>query len=724
MNAHPSHLFLLPLIALGLGAASCVDDGGALGRAAPRAELSPAELDLGEVPLGVTASGLFSLENAGNRTLTATAVQIDGETVFELASELPVEVAPSASDGLELRGTPTELRRYRARILVHSDGGLQQAVVTMTGVEQPDCEDGNPCTVGTFDPSQNRCLTSFADGTPCQPADACIIDAVCSQGVCLGRSKTCDDGSVCTEDLCRQSDGECVFFEDSSACDDDNPCTADGCAEEGCFHEPLPNGTACDDRDECTLNDACFAGVCRGATLPDGESCDDDDSCTIRDRCEAGRCTGDSIVEPAQEGDIVFSYPLRQWDQRAFLHRREVSLSDDGVLVGLDHLSTNGQTGLIHVVFAMEQCGTEAHPAFTYRPADSQSWVQFVRRAVMIDQRDRTRLIVGVRQLPENGFRPETTSYFIDDDGEIISSAIRTLGGETGWSLTPDGSFTWGVVLPTSDGPPPPGEASRDVLTIAREDRDGAILWRYDRATTNWAEFLGVAGPRVLYWSNGRFGALDFATGAPVWSQPTPFIPKEMALSTQLDLGVARAGRQIIAVRLLSGEEVFRFPPEASRDYIPRTDPVISSDGRIILLMERRLPGTDIPTDLSFVEVDTNGRVIGERILPYTYPADPTDARHEDFNDDPYPTVADDGVTYVGYGDRFWAIEPGGEIRWTLTSTVNGFSGTVPLLRDDGILLISRGSREIIGVRTNGAGMDVQAWSSFRNDARRTNYTP
>jgi len=372
----------------------------------------------------------------------------------------------------------------------------------------------------------------------------------------------------------------------------------------------------------------------------------------------------------------------------------------------------------------MEQCGSEAHAPFTYRPADSQSWVQFVRRAVLIDQWSRVRLIVGVRQLPSNGFRPETTSYFLDGAGNVLSSSIRELGGQTGWSLTPDGSFTWGVVLPTSDGPPPVGQEPRDVLTIVREDRDGEILWRYDRSTANWAEFLGVAGPRVLFWSEGRFGAVDFATGAPVWSQPTEFIPKEMALSTNLDMGVARSGRQLIAVRLLSGDEVFRFPETPRMDYLPRTDPIISSDGRIILLMERRLEGTEIPRELSYVELDPSGDVVAERTLPYTYPADPTDARHEDFNDDPYPTVADDGTTYVGYGDQFWALEPGGDIRWTLTATVNGFTGTVPLLRDDGVLLISRGSREIIGVKTNGAGMDVKAWSSFRNDAGRTNYTP
>ena len=87
--------------------------------------------------------------------------------------------------------------------------------------------------------------------------------------------------------------------------------------------------------------------------------------------------------------------------------------------------------------------------------------------------------------------------------------------------------------------------------------------------------------------------------------------------------------------------------------------------------------------------------------------------------------VADDGTAYVGYGDRFWAIDPGGHIRWTLTSTVpNAFTGTVPLLREDGIMLINEQSRRIIGVRTNGGQMSDAGWASFRHDGERTNFTP
>ena len=103
-----------------------------------------------------------------------------------MISGLPATVAPASTATLQVHATPSALRQYRSRVFIHSDGGLQFAVVTMTGAPQPDCEDGNPCTVGTFDPTTNQCQTTFADGNPCESADRCIIDSFCSQGVCLG----------------------------------------------------------------------------------------------------------------------------------------------------------------------------------------------------------------------------------------------------------------------------------------------------------------------------------------------------------------------------------------------------------------------------------------------------------------------------------------------------------------------------------------------------------
>ena len=104
---------------------------------------------------------------------------------------------------------------------------------------------------------------------------------------------------------------------------------------------------------------------------------------------------------------------------------------------------------------------------------------------------------------------------------------------------------------------------ARQNLVIVRGDRANRPLWRHERSSEFWSEFLGVAGPRVLFWSEGRFGALDFNTGAQVWSQETAFITSEIALSTQLNLGVARASNQILAVEILNGTQVFTYPSPA-----------------------------------------------------------------------------------------------------------------------------------------------------------------
>jgi hypothetical protein len=509
-----------------------------------------------------------------------------------------------------------------------------------------------------------------------------------------------------------------VFIKDASTCDDGNPCTADSCDEGGCHHEPVANGTPCNDGNLCTRGDACFAGQCRGTGLPDGSACDDHDSCTVDDRCTGGVCAGRSILAPANEGEVVFTYHLTPWP-RAFLHRREVSLSDHGIYYGLDHLPLTNPGGLSHVVFAVKQCGTELYQ-FAYRPPDSHVFVRHVRREMQLQPDERIRIVVGVRQLIEDGFRPETTTYVLDDAGNATLSQIQTLGGETGRSLLPDGSNIFGVVWPLTLGPPAPDMEPRQNLVIVRQDRAGNVLWRHERDSSEWSEFLGVAGPRVLFWARGRFGALDFNTGHTVWSTATQHITKEMALSTNLNLGVARASTQLIGVEILQGRQVFIFPRTEDLNYLPRTDPVISADGRVLVLMQRATGGK--PTSLEWVELAADGTVMSATPLPYGFPEDANLTLSEE---DPYPTVADDGVSYVGYGDQFWAIEPGGRIRWTLTATVpNAFTGTAPLLRDDSVLLISQQDRSILGVKTNGGKMSQAGWATFRHDRRRTNFTP
>ncbi|MEQ8272521.1 MAG: PQQ-binding-like beta-propeller repeat protein [Deltaproteobacteria bacterium] len=704
----------------------CEDTGGFVSLE-PGLSVNPLVLDLGEVPLGVRAQGVFTVRSRGDAPLMISRLELEETDIFQIVNETARALAPAQSDVVQVAARPMTLGMHETVLVIESNDSEAPRLdipVRVTAVEQPPCDDLNVCTTDVFDTELARCTHSFADGTACEAADKCIINAVCSQGVCLGASKTCDDGSVCTRDLCRQIDGECIFIDNELACEDDNPCTADLCGPTGCEHVALSNGTACDDGDLCTQGDACFAGACVGTGMPDGTACDDLDSCTVEDTCRAGVCSGTSIVASKAEGEHVFTYDLTAWPERAFLHRREVSMSDDGVFYGLDHLNLPNNQGLTHVVFAFSQCGTPVYE-FAYRPPDAHVLVSYVRRAMQIGANDEVRMVVGVRQQPQNGFEPQTTTYLLDDTGQVLLSGVQALGGETGRALLPDGSYIFGTIWPLSSHIPSPENPSRQNLVVVREDVSGNVLWRHERESGPWAEFLGVAGPRVLFWALGRFGALDFNTGATVWSQETPFITKEMALATGLNLGVARANDQLIGVEILNGTQVFRFPEAASFEYVARTDPVISADGRVLVMMERRNTETFQPETLSWVVLDAQGQVVNETPLPYVFPADYAETRHEDYFDDPSPTVADDGVAYIGYGDTFWAIDPTGNIRWTYTSTVeNAFTGTVPLLRDDGVMLINETSRRIIGIRTNGGQMSDDGWASFRHDNERTNFTP
>ncbi len=118
-----------------------------------------------------------------------------------------------------------------------------------------DCDDENPCTADSCDPAQG-CLYEPEDG-PCQDDSACTDNDYCEGGNCQGGAPVdCDDGDLCTDDLCA-SDTGCYYEYNSAPCDDGDPCTfADSCTQGEC----LPGGAAlCDDSDPCT-EDTCEEG--------------------------------------------------------------------------------------------------------------------------------------------------------------------------------------------------------------------------------------------------------------------------------------------------------------------------------------------------------------------------------------------------------------------------------------------------------------------------------
>ncbi len=121
----------------------------------------------------------------------------------------------------------------------------------------------------------------------------------------------CDDHNPCTVDSCDPSTGTCRY--EAVSCDDGNPCTADSChifaltspcSKVGCCNNPVNSG-ACDDGNSCTSADHCASGACIGSTLPEGTSCDDRNPCTELDACDAaGSCVGQALLPgtPCEDG--------------------------------------------------------------------------------------------------------------------------------------------------------------------------------------------------------------------------------------------------------------------------------------------------------------------------------------------------------------------------------------------------------------------------------------
>ena len=127
--------------------------------------------------------------------------------------------------------------------------GPQEACLSGQCVCVPDCEgkecgaDGCGGSCGLCDGFQQECQAG---------ACVCVPDCdgkECGNDGCGGLCGTCDDGLPCTTDAC-QSDGTCIFIEDSccvadSDCDDEDPCTDDACVNTLCEWTPSDDPACC-----------------------------------------------------------------------------------------------------------------------------------------------------------------------------------------------------------------------------------------------------------------------------------------------------------------------------------------------------------------------------------------------------------------------------------------------------------------------------------------------
>jgi MYXO-CTERM domain-containing protein len=151
-----------------------------------------------------------------------------------------------------------------------------------------DCDDGNVCTDEICDPAFG-CVYS-ANTLPCDDTSTCTTGDTCADGLCAGAAISCDDSNVCTDDTCDAVSG-CLHTDNTAPCDDASACTdSDTCSAGICA------GTAitCDDTNPCT-DDSCDPSTgCR--FTPNTGPCDDLDPCTDGETCSAGACTGGADI--------------------------------------------------------------------------------------------------------------------------------------------------------------------------------------------------------------------------------------------------------------------------------------------------------------------------------------------------------------------------------------------------------------------------------------------
>jgi uncharacterized repeat protein (TIGR01451 family) len=161
-----------------------------------------------------------------------------------------------------------------------------------------DCDDGNPCTTDTCNPTTGLCQSTQApNGTQCDDSNACTVGNTCQAGTC-GTPIVCNDSNPCSTDVCNPATGACTST--PIVCDDGNPCTTDTCsaATGGCVFTPAPAGTSCNDGDPCTTGDTCVTLPATGIPICQGApKCADADPCTA-DTCDAatGACVNTPIV--------------------------------------------------------------------------------------------------------------------------------------------------------------------------------------------------------------------------------------------------------------------------------------------------------------------------------------------------------------------------------------------------------------------------------------------
>ena len=135
----------------------------------PKIALSPALLDFGEVPQGLSATRSVEVFNLGQQNLDLNELQLsEADSAFSVAFE-PVSVPPSSSKSLSITFAPPTIDFFRSTILVESNAEntpVAALEVSGRGITDSICGDCD-------DPPGDRCM-SENDLLVYDPTGACV----------------------------------------------------------------------------------------------------------------------------------------------------------------------------------------------------------------------------------------------------------------------------------------------------------------------------------------------------------------------------------------------------------------------------------------------------------------------------------------------------------------------------------------------------------------------
>jgi outer membrane protein assembly factor BamB len=236
---------------------------------------------------GQTSRLTVELLNEGRVTLPLTAGQV--ELPFALEG-LPASIPPGPTL-VTIAFAPATPGRFVRTITVVSEGGGEATVsIDASAKPKPVCVSATPCVSSDYDLMTRSCVESpRADGTSCDPASACILNATCQAGRCVGEAKRCDDGNACTVDVCNAETG-CEVLP-RPPCPGDGLCRVGVCDPlMGCGLTDAVDGTGCGQQQTCNAAQVCVSGACVVRDPPDGYRCAEASPCQGEGRCQGDVC--------------------------------------------------------------------------------------------------------------------------------------------------------------------------------------------------------------------------------------------------------------------------------------------------------------------------------------------------------------------------------------------------------------------------------------------------